>query len=96
MSNSDHDIIFTISSFWIDVLRDIKEPHYVVQSSTMSHKSVATCYWFQKLYFICIYVNVNGKTTHNCRKYKIDDLDLICYVYHNICRVYKVSGFKTL
>ena len=34
---------------------------YVTWSSRMSRKSVATCYWFQKFYFLSTYVKVNVK-----------------------------------
>ena len=38
----------------------------------MCLKSVATCNWFQKFYFIFIYVNVIVKTILTCPKYGID------------------------
>ena len=49
--------------------------HYVMRSSRMSRKSVATCYWFQKFPFVSIYVNDNFKAD-TCRKCLIDDTQI--------------------
>ena len=37
-------------------------------SSRMSQKSVATCYWFQKFYFVSI-MQMSMLKPHTCRKY---------------------------
>ena len=73
-SNMTRGTLLLICGVWSHMIRKLKATLkggvlllemclYVTWSSRISQKSVVTCYWFQKFYFVS-YANANVKTRH--------------------------------